>query len=36
MLRYYMHIDPDTLDDVEWANAIAALVVIRKMEAGKS
>jgi len=36
MLRYYMHIDPDSLDDMEWANAIAALVEIRKMEAGKN
>lgn len=34
-LRYHFHIEPDTLDDTEWATAIAALEKIRKDEAGK-
>lgn len=33
-LRYHFGIDPDTLDDNEWATAIAALEKIRKEEAG--
>ena len=32
-LRYYLHLDPDTLDDMEWAVAINALEKIRKDEA---
>nr|DAI68463.1 MAG TPA: Protein of unknown function (DUF2540) [Caudoviricetes sp.] len=33
MLRYYLHIDPDTLTDEEWAQTIAQLADIRKNEA---
>ncbi|MDR3326911.1 MAG: hypothetical protein LBT04_02065 [Prevotellaceae bacterium] len=32
-LRYYLHIDPDSLTDAEWATAIEALKKIRKDEA---
>lgn len=34
-LRYHFHIDPDTLSDTQWAEAVAALDRIRKEEAGK-
>ncbi len=34
-LRYHYHIDPDTLTDTQWAEAVAALNKIRKEEAGK-
>ncbi len=33
MLRYYMHLDPDTLSDAEWAWTIRYLIDIRKAEA---
>lgn len=33
MLRYYMHMDPDTLSDEEWAHTIRYLIDIRRMEA---
>ena len=32
MLRYYLHIDPDTLDDQQWAQTIRQLQHIRKAE----
>ena len=32
LLRYYMHLDPDTLCDEEWAWTIRYLRDIRKME----
>lgn len=32
MLRYYMHLDPDTLSDGEWAWTIRYLIDIRKAE----
>ena len=35
MLRYYLHIDPDTLSDQQWAQTIAQLRHIRKAESGK-
>ena len=34
-LRYHFHIDPATLSDTQWAEAVAALDRIRKEEAGK-
>lgn len=33
ILQYYLHIDPDTLNDEQWANAIAALEELRRQEA---
>ena len=33
LLRYYMHLDPDTLTDAEWAWTIRYLIDIRKEEA---
>ena len=36
MLRYYLHVDPDTLSDQQWATTIAQLENIRKSEAGKT
>ena len=36
LLRYYLHIDPDTLSDGEWAQTIAQLADIRKREAEAS
>jgi hypothetical protein len=32
LLRYYMHVDPWTLSDEEWAWTIAYLIDIRKQE----
>ena len=32
MLRYYLHIDPDTLDDTQWAETFMQLADIRKRE----
>lgn len=32
MLRYYMHLNPDELDDVEYASAFATLKYIRAVE----
>ncbi|MBO7052203.1 MAG: hypothetical protein J6W24_06015 [Prevotella sp.] len=32
LLRYYMHIDPDTLSDKQWAWTLRYLYDIRKME----
>ena len=32
LLRYYMHLDPWTLSDEEWAWTIAYLIDIRKQE----
>ena len=32
MLRYYLHIDPDTLDDNQWAEIFMQLADIRKRE----
>jgi hypothetical protein len=34
MLRYYLHIDPDTLTDQQWAEKIQQLKHIRQTEAG--
>lgn len=31
-LRYYLHLEPDSLSDTEWAIAIRALEKIRKEE----
>lgn len=31
-LRYYMHLDPDSLDDQEWAMRVNELKWIRKQE----
>jgi hypothetical protein len=33
LLSYYLHIDPSTLTDEEWAIKIKALEYIRKQEA---
>jgi len=33
MLRYYLHIDPDTLSDQQWVQTIAQLRHIRQTEA---
>ncbi|WP_262509809.1 hypothetical protein [Chryseobacterium oncorhynchi] len=33
-LRYYFHIDPDSLTDQQWAARIAELKYIRKKENG--
>lgn len=33
MIRYYYHIDPATLSDAAYANALIFLEKIRKMEA---
>ncbi len=35
MLRYFLHIDPDTLTDEEWAIQVKSLEWIRKKESGK-
>jgi len=32
-LRYFLHIDPDALDDVTWAARVRELEYIRKEEA---
>lgn len=32
MLQYYLHIDPDTLDDQRWAEKFMQLADIRKRE----
>lgn len=32
MLEYYLHIDPSTLTDEEWAEKLAQLADIRKKE----
>lgn len=32
-LRYYLHIDPDSLTDWEWAMRVNELMWIRKQEA---
>jgi len=32
-LRYYLHLDPDKLTDVEWANAWKELEWVRSEEA---
>jgi hypothetical protein len=32
-LRYYLHIDPDTLSETEWAQTFAMLQDIRQREA---
>lgn len=32
LLRYYMHLDPDTLSDEEWAWTIRYLIDIRTLE----
>lgn len=34
MLQYYLHIDPNTLSDEEWAEKVAQIAQIRKMEVG--
>ena len=36
MIRYYLHVDPATLSDQQWAQTIAQLENIRKSEAGKT
>jgi hypothetical protein len=33
LLRYYMHVDPRTLSDEEWAWSLRYLIDIRKEEA---
>ncbi|MGI6341367.1 MAG: hypothetical protein ACOXZ9_10740 [Bacteroidales bacterium] len=33
LLRYYMHLNPDSLSDTEWAMRIQELTHIRKEEA---
>lgn len=35
LIRYYLHMDPDKLDDQQWAITIAQLEDIRKRESGK-
>ncbi|MBR1644319.1 MAG: hypothetical protein IJ684_02985 [Bacteroidales bacterium] len=35
MLEYYLHIDPSTLTDAQWAEKFMQLAEIRKMEVGK-
>ena len=35
MLRYYLHIDPDTLTDEQWAQATKQLADIRSREAAR-
>lgn len=35
MLRYYLHIDPDSLTDGQWATALRQLADIRRREAEK-
>lgn len=35
MIRYYLHLDPATLSDQQWAQTIAQLENIRSSEAGK-
>ena len=35
MLEYYLHIDPSTLSDAQWAEKFMQLSDIRKREAGK-
>ena len=35
MLEYYLHIDPDRLDDHEWAEKVKQLEDIRQKELGK-
>jgi hypothetical protein len=35
MLEYYLHIDPSTLSDVQWAEKFLQLADIRKKEAKK-
>lgn len=32
VMRYYLHLDPDTLSDEEWAHTYRYLCEIRKME----
>lgn len=32
-MRYYLHLDPDTLTDEEWAETFAQLIDIREREA---
>jgi len=34
MIRYYLHMDPGTLTDEQWAETINQLADIRKKEAG--
>jgi hypothetical protein len=33
IIRYYLHTDPDTLDDQQWAKAFQAVVYCRREEA---
>ncbi|MBR3414005.1 MAG: hypothetical protein IKG81_15100 [Bacteroidales bacterium] len=35
MLEYYLHIDPSTLPDAQWAEKFMQLCDIRSREAGK-
>ena len=35
MLEYYLHIDPSTLTDRQWAEKFMQLADIRKRETGK-
>jgi hypothetical protein len=35
MMEYYLHIDPSKLSDEQWAEKIAQLLEIRKMEIPK-
>lgn len=35
-MRYYLHVDPDTLTDEEWAEMFAQLCDIRTREAKAS
>lgn len=34
LLRYYLHLEPSTLSDEEWAMTIVYLTEIRKLENG--
>lgn len=35
MLQYYMHVDPSTLTDEQWAEKFAQLTDIRERESAK-
>lgn len=35
-LRYYLHLNPDTLPDNQWAASIACLNEIRKLESNSN
>lgn len=33
LLRYYLHVNPDTMEDERWAHTLKYLLEIRKLEA---